>query len=358
MKGKMKAQVFYEPFVMKYEEVPIPKLRSDQVLIRVEACGICGSDNAYYRGKSPLETPTGKGPQILGHEFSGEVAELGEIPQKLGLFKVGDRVTINPVQYCGACENCLRGYTNLCAYGGGLGASSDGAFAEYAVSKYQNLWKIPDSLDFARASMAEPLACGTYGVMNMNIELGNTAAVIGPGPIGSMMVRMIKAMGASTVLLIGTRDYRLLAGKPFGADVLMNTAEEGSPYYVEDVVAKVAELTDGKMLDRVITATANAEAIDQALAVSGKHSTVVFFGLPGEKDVVRIPALRTIFHDKTIRFSWLAPASWPLATTALFAGMIDPGPLITHRFPLKDLVYALDFVQERREGVIKAIIEP
>jgi len=92
--------------------------------------------------------------------------------------------------------------------------------------------------------------------------------------------------------------------------------------------------------------------------VSGKHSTVVFFGLPGEKDEVRIPALRTIFQDKTIRFSWLAPASWPLATTALFTGMIDPGPLITHRFPLKDLVHALDFVQERREGVIKAVIEP
>ncbi len=80
MKGRMKAQVFYEPFVMKYEDVPIPTLRSDQVLIRVRACGICGSDNAYYRGKSPLETPTGKGPQVLGHEFSGEVAELGEIP--------------------------------------------------------------------------------------------------------------------------------------------------------------------------------------------------------------------------------------------------------------------------------------
>lgn len=358
MKGTMKAQVFYEPFVMKYEEVRIPTLRADQVLIRVRACGICGSDNAYYRGKSPLETPTGKGPLILGHEFSGEIAELGDIPKEQGLFKVGDRVTVNPVQYCGACEHCLRGLTNLCEFGGGLGASSDGAFAEYAVSKYQNLWKIPDDLAFPQASMAEPLACGTYGVMNMNVNLGDTAAVIGPGPIGSMMVRMIKAMGASKVYLIGTRDYRLHAGQKFGADVLMNTKAKDSPYYVEDVVAKVAELTGGKMLDRVITATANAEAMQQALEISGKASRVVFFGLPGEGDEVRVPALRSIFSDKTIRFSWLAPTSWPTATKALFSGMLDPALLITHHFPLKDLVHALDFVQERRDNVIKAVIEP
>jgi L-iditol 2-dehydrogenase len=354
----MKAQVFYEPYEMRYEEVPIPQLRPDQVLIRVKACGICGSDNAYYRGLSPLETATGKGPQILGHEFSGEVAALGEIPAQLGLFVVGDRVTINPVQYCGACGLCLRGLTNLCENGGGLGASSDGAFSEYAVSKYQNLWKMPDDLDFAEASMAEPLACGTYGVMNMDIGLGDTAAVIGPGPIGAMMVRMTKSMGASEVFFIGSRDYRLEAGKPFGADALINTVDTESPYYVDDVVAKVAELTNGKMVDRVITATANPVAMQQALEISGKASTVVFFGLPGEQDRVQVPALDSIFADKAIRFSWLAPTSWPTATQALFTGMLDPTPLITHRFPLEDLIEALDFVYERRDNVIKAIIEP
>jgi threonine dehydrogenase-like Zn-dependent dehydrogenase len=356
--GTMKAQVFYEPFVMKYEDMPIPQLRADQVLIRVKACGICGSDNAYYRGKSPLETPTGKGPQILGHEFSGEVAELGEIPAKLGVFRVGDRVTVNPVQSCGACYHCLRGQTNICENGGGLGASSDGAFAEYAVTKYQNLYKMPDDLGFAQASLAEPLACGTYGVMNMGIRTGDTAAVIGPGPIGSMMVRMIKASGASQVFLIGSRDYRLEAGKPFGADVLINTVDQDSPYYVRDLVAKVADLTHGRMIERVITATANPVAMQQALDISGKASTVVFFGLPGEHDEVRVPALRSIFADKTIRFSWLAPTSWPIATQALFTKLLDPTPLITHTFPLKDLIGALDFVYERRDNVMKAVIVP
>jgi len=357
MTRTMKAQVFYEPFVMKYEDVPIPELRADQVLIQVKACGICGSDNAYYRGKSPLETPTGLGPQILGHEFSGVVAELGDIPQQLGLYALDDRVVVNPVGYCGACRDCLRGRTNLCSHVIGAGASADGAFAEYAVAQYQNLWKLPDDLGFAQASLAEPLACGTYGAMNMQIVPGDSAAVIGPGPIGSMIVQMAKSFGASKILFIGTRDYRLEAGLPFGADTLINTVDPDSPYYTSDLVSTVSELTGGLMLDRVITATASPAAMQQALEISGKASTVVFFGLPGETDMVQVPALSSIFADKTIRFSWLAPTSWPIATQALFTKTLDPTPLITHRFALEDLVYALDFVQERRDQVIKAIIE-
>ncbi|MGA2641911.1 MAG: alcohol dehydrogenase catalytic domain-containing protein [Spirochaetia bacterium] len=358
MKGTMKAQVFYEPLKMRLEEVSIPTVQADQVLIRVRACGICGSDNAYYRGKSPLETPSGKGPIILGHEFSGEVVELGSIPAEAKLFKVGDRVTVNPVQYCGACPRCLRGQFNMCEHGGGMGGSLNGAFAEYTVSKYQNLWKLPDDISFEVGAVAEPLACGTYGVMNMHIHLGDIAAVIGPGPIGSMMVRLIKAMGASKVFLIGSRDYRLDAGRPFGADMLINTVEKDSPYYVPDLVKCIEEQTGGTMVNCVITATASLVAMQQALDISAKASTVVFFGLPGEADEVRVPALKSIFGDKTIRFSWLAPTSWPTATQALFTRLLDPTPLITHTFPLADLALALDFVRDRRERVMKALIIP
>ncbi|HDN84138.1 MAG TPA: hypothetical protein ENG47_00085, partial [Candidatus Aerophobetes bacterium] len=109
MQGKMKAQVFYEPENMKFEKVDIPEINDDEVLIKVRACGICGSDIAYYWGLSPLETSTGKGPLILGHELAGEVVEVGRIPDKMGLFKPGDRVVAEPVQYCNTCEMCKRG---------------------------------------------------------------------------------------------------------------------------------------------------------------------------------------------------------------------------------------------------------
>ena len=358
MKTTMKAQVFYEPFTMKLEEVPIPTPRADQVLIRVRACGICGSDNAYYRGRSPLETSTGKGPLVLGHELSGEVAAVGSIPAEAGLWAVGDRVTVNPVQYCGSCPRCLSGLPNLCEKGTGMGASVNGAFAEYTLSKYQNLWRLPDDLSFEVGSIAEPLACGTYGVMNMNVKVGDTAAVIGPGPIGSMMVRLIKSMGAGRVFLIGNRDYRLQAGKAFGADVLVNNEDKASPHYTPDVVQFVKAQTGGQMIDRVITATASPAAMTLALDISAKASTVVFFGLPGENDEVRVPALKSILGDKTIRFSWLAPSSWPTATRALFTKQLDPSPLITHTFPLADLVHALDFVNDRRDGVMKGVVIP
>ncbi|MEN3188468.1 MAG: alcohol dehydrogenase catalytic domain-containing protein [Atribacterota bacterium] len=111
---KMKAWIFYEPEVMKFEEVPVPEVADDEILIRVRACGICGSDVAYYWGFSPLETPTGKGPLILGHKFSGEVVKVGKIPAERKLFSVSDRVTVKPVQYCNACEVCHRGFVNLC----------------------------------------------------------------------------------------------------------------------------------------------------------------------------------------------------------------------------------------------------
>ena len=114
MRGKMKAWIFYEPLKMEYEEVDIPQLAPDEVLVKIKACGICGSDIAYYWGNSSLETENGKGPLILGHEMSGEIVELGELPNQLGIFEIGDRVAIDPVQYCNACEVCKKGEVNLC----------------------------------------------------------------------------------------------------------------------------------------------------------------------------------------------------------------------------------------------------
>ncbi|MFW6137844.1 MAG: alcohol dehydrogenase catalytic domain-containing protein, partial [Spirochaetota bacterium] len=166
MKGTMKAMVFYEPLNMKYEEIAIPQIGPDEVLIKVKTCGICGSDVAYYWGWSPLETSDGKGPLVLGHEFSGEVAELGEIPQKLGLYQVGDRATADPVQYCNTCEVCKKGQVNLCENKDVLGVSVNGAFAEYIKAKYTSVFKLPDGVSFEQGAFCEPLADAMYGVQN------------------------------------------------------------------------------------------------------------------------------------------------------------------------------------------------
>lgn len=356
MAEKMKAQVFYEPLNMKLEECNVPKPADDQVLVRVKACGICGSDIAYYYGDSPLETPTGKGPLILGHEFTAEVAEVGALPAKLGLFKPGDRVVLDPVQYCNACEICKRGYVNLCEKKTVLGVSADGGFAEYCVSHYTGIHKLPDNVSYEQGALTEPLSCATYAIKNAQVAPGDFCVVIGPGAIGAMMVQLAKSSGAGKVVLVGTRDYRLEIGKKLGADVIINTKEKGSPYYVPDLKEKIGDLTNGKFADVVLTPTGAVSAMEQAFDISGRRSRIIFFGLPGANDYIRIPALNTIFWDKTIRFSWLAPFTWPTALQALANGLVNVDPLITHSIKLENLVEGLSDVKSRSGDVMKAVV--
>ncbi len=356
MPETMTAQVFYEPEDMRVEQVPVPAPADDQVLFAVKACSICGSDVAYYYGDSSLETESGKGPLILGHEFAGEVVAVGKIPAALGLFKPGDRVVVDPVQYCYACAVCKKGQVNLCEYKQVLGVSANGGFAECCVSHYTGLHKVPEGIKWEHAALTEPLACAMYAVNNMQIGIGDFAVVIGPGAIGLMMLQLAKAAGAGTVVLVGTRDYRLEIGKQAGADVVINTKDSGSPYYAADIKARIEELTGGMFADAVVTPTGAVEAMEQALAISGRRSRIVLFGLPADDAVVRVPALESILWDKTIRFSWLAPLVWPTAIKAMATGQVDLSMICTHTMKLEDLKQGLADVKDRKGNPIKAVV--
>lgn len=354
---KMKAWIFYEPEVMKFEEVDIPQIGDDEVLIKVKECGICGSDVAYYWGDSPLETPDGKGPLILGHEFSGEVVEVGKIPAQKKLLEAGDRVTVNPVQYCNACEVCYRGQVNLCENKAVLGVSANGAFAEYVAANYQHVYKLSDNVSYSAGAFVEPLANAVYGVKNLNVGLGNKVIVFGPGPIGLSIAALAKKSGAGEVILAGTRDYRLEVGKNMGIDRIYNLKEEQSPYYISDFKKEISQLTGGRMADRVIVVTGSKEAMQMALEVSGRRSIIVYFGLPGEKDLLEVPALQTTFWDKTIRFSWLASFTWVEAIQAVDSGLVDVNKLITHHFPLENLMEGLIVAKEKRGNPLRVMID-
>ncbi len=360
MSAKMKAQVFYEPNKMTFEDVPVPAVGPEDVLVRVKACGICGSDVAYFFGKSSLETPTGKGPLILGHEFSGEVVEVGDTPKRLGLFQPGDRVVVDPVQYCNACRVCKNGQVNLCEKKRVLGVSTNGGFAEYCLSHYTGLHKLPPGVSFEDAAMTEPLACAVHGVQRMAVKLGDTCVVMGPGAIGVMMVQLLKSAGAGKVILVGSKgdDYRLKIGKEAGADVVLNTAEPSSPYYVKDLKAKISELTDGNFADAVITPTGAVDAMEAAFQISGRRARIVFFGLPADDAIVRIPALHTIFWDKTVHFSWLAPLTWPTALAAIGNKLVDLSRLRSSVVKLPTLEKALTDVRDRVGNPMKVLVTP
>ena len=360
MAETMKAQVFYEKEKMLFEDIPVPTVGPEQVLVSVKFCGICGSDVAYFFGDSSLETKTGKGPLVLGHEFSGEVVEVGQIPKRAGLFKAGDRVTLDPVQYCNACKICKKGQVNLCENKDVLGVSVNGGFAQYCVSLYTGLHKIPEGVTYAEAAMTEPLACAVNAVRKMTIQPGDFCVVIGPGAIGNMMVQLIKRCGAGKVVLVGRagNDYRLDIGLRLGADEVLNTGDSSSPYYVSDLKAKIAELSDGQLADAVITPTGAVEAMESAFDISGRQARIVFFGLPADDAIVRVPAAQTIFQDKTVHFSWLAQLTWPTALDAIGRGLVDVKSLASSTIELKDLEQGLRDVKARAGNPMKVLVKP
>jgi threonine dehydrogenase-like Zn-dependent dehydrogenase len=358
MADTMKAQVFYEAEKMKYEDVPVPEVTPVDVLVKVKCIGICGSDVSYYFGWSPVDTPTGKGPIILGHEFTGEVVKVGEVPAKLGLFKEGDRVVVNPVQNCNACYACARGETHTCENISVPGVTTDGAFAEYCVSKYTGLFKLPDNISYEEGAFIEPMACAAQGMRRLEVEPGQFVVIFGPGPIGSMMIQMAKANGAGKVALVGTRDYRLETGKQYGADYLFNVKDGSSKYYTADLKKSISELTGGKLAERAITPTGSNAAFEQAVDICGNCSIIVQFGLPNGDDKFCIPALEFHTMDKQIRSSWLAPMVWPETIRYMQEGLVEVKSLITHSFPLADTEKAIRDLKERKDEPMKVLIKP
>lgn len=356
MEGKMRAQVFYEPEVMKLEMIDIPRISDNEVLMRVKAVGICGSDMSYYYGHSPLGTPDGKGPLVLGHEFSGEVVEVGKIPASLGLFKEGDKVIANPVQQCNSCEMCSKGKFNVCTNVVVPGVSVNGGFAEYCKLNYTHVYKMPDNMSFEEGAVVEPLACATYALKKLEIEVGDFVVIFGPGPIGIMMVQLAKAAGAGKVTLVGRRDYPLSVGKESGADYLINIKDTNSPYYAENVVDKIKELTGGCMADKVLVPTSSLDAMQAAIDASGNGSTIVYFGLPGPDDKIQVPALSSITSDKTIKFSWLAPLVWPTAIKAIASGLVDVKKIFTHRFTLEECEKGIQFMKYGKGNKLKGLV--
>ena len=356
MKEKMKAQVFYEPGDMRVEEVNIPRPAPDEVLVRVKASGICGSDIAYYWGLSFLETKTGKGPLILGHEFSGDVVELGEIPKNKALLEQGDRVTVDPVQYCDACRTCAKGKVNLCPNATVLGVSTNGAFAEYVRCKYTNVYKLPSNVTYEQGAFSEPLSCAIHAIEKLKIFIGDMCVVFGPGPIGCMMVQLAKHSGAGKVVMVGTRDYRLELAQKLGADEILNVKEKGSEWYVENLEDRIRDMSGGEMADKVVCATASLQAAHQALKISGRGSTVVFFGLPGSDDVLEVPFLQNLLFDKDIRFAFRSPFTWNSTLQAL-SEIVGTHSLISHQLTLERLAEGMDMVKKREGKAQKVLVK-
>ncbi len=340
----MRVAVWYNNRDVRVEERPKPKIGVGELLVRVVASGICGSDvMEWYR--------LDRAPLVLGHEIAGEVVEVGE---GIESFKVGDRVAVAHHVPCNTCYYCLNGNPTVCDT---LRRTNfdPGGFAEYvrlpAINVDRGVFLLPDDVSFEEATFTEPLACILRGQRRANLQPGQSVLVIGTGISGLLHVQLARALGAGLIAAVDINAYRLEAAEKFGADAAIG-ADEFSP-------DRLRELNDGRLADLVIVCTGAVAAVNQALASVERGGTVLFFAptVPG----VTIPvSINDLFwrNDITLTTSYAgSPADYAAALRLIHARRLPVGEMITHRLGLAETGLGFKLVAGANKS-LKVIIEP
>ncbi len=348
----MKAAVLFGPNDLRVVEKKVPKPGWQEVLIKVEACAICGTDPKILAHGWQSQPPFGE--FIPGHEYAGTIVSLGE--GVVG-FSVGDRVAIEPHKGCGVCSNCLKGFYTVCFNYGNVAAGHrhygftvNGGYAQYAVNHLTTLHRIPDALNFEEATLITTAGTGMYGITRVGgIDAGETVVVAGPGPIGLMAVQLAKAMGAGRVIITGTRDERLSLARELGADLAINTKKE-------DVIKRVVDLTGGMGADVVLECAGSSGSLADAVEFTRKNGRIGLIGIYSEP--VAINAFKIAQWNITLAGS-RAEGNRALSKVAplMGDGRVKARPLITHTFPLEQVREAFDTFIQRKGGAIKVVIK-
>ncbi len=327
-------------------DYPVPQVKEECVLLRIEVAGICGSDLKIYNDDHPYFPPV-----ILGHEFSGEIVEVG--PGVQG-WKKGDRV-VSEVHglVCGHCRFCLSGEKHVCPSKRALGWGIDGAFAEYVHVPSWLLHRIPDGVSFEEAALMEPLAIAVHGILERaKVDPEDFVVVLGCGPIGLLALQMARAEGASQVFITGVNldeKLRLKMAKDLGADRTINVQKE-------DPVAIVKEATRGIGADLVIEVSGSPAAIRQGLGMVRTHGRFLAIGIPAEQEV-GIPWKEIIFKAPSLIFHFSSCySSWERGLSLLEHQKVDMNALITKVLPIKD--WEKGFNLAKSGEAIKVLLKP
>ena len=338
----MKAIRLYGPQDLRLDEVPLPEITPRQVLIRIEACGICPSDVRWYAGTRPIPERV-KLPRIPGHEWVGEIVEAGpEVTEH----QVGDRVAAYGQVVCGMCENCKRGIFNYCL---NRRWAIEGGFSQYGRASAQGLLHIPQGLSYEEASFTEPLSCCINGTWRSNIRLGDDVVVVGAGPIGLLHMQLARLQGAR-VIATDLIPQRLEVAKEVGAYETVDAAGG-------DAVEQVRELTTGRGADVVIVATGAQAAMEQGLQMAALHGNVNLFA--GSYPPPELSLDPNLIHYKELILTGshhFTPFTFQRALKLLQYGLVRVQPLISHRLPLERTQEGFDIVVGQRG--LKVIIFP
>jgi L-iditol 2-dehydrogenase len=335
----LKAAVLKEFGKIELEDVEIPRIKPNEILIKVEACGLCPSDIRVFEGLHTWRSP----PAILGHEFAGVVIEVGE---EVEGFKKGDRVVAELDTRDCTCRFCIRGKENLCINRKRIG---EGALAQYTKALATRTQKFSSNIDFEEAAFTEPLACCILGNLASRMNKGDDVAIIGAGQIGLLHLQLAKLSGAR-VIVSDLKEERLELALKLGADEVINASKV-------DPVEKVKELTGGKGVEAAIVAIGNPLAIEQGIKMLDKCGTVVLFGGVWPKQEIKIDPNLIHYNEITITGSYdRTRDSFAKAIKLIDLGLVKTKPLISHRISLSETQKGFELVKSGK--AIKVMVFP
>lgn len=346
MEGKMKVAVMEEIGKIGFTERKIPVPKDDEVLVKLEYVGICGSDLHYYEtgaiGNYVVEPPF-----VLGHEPGGIVVEVGKNVKHL---KVGDKVALEPGKTCGHCEFCREGKYNLCPDVIFFATPPvDGVFQEYVAHDADLCFKLPENVSTLEGALIEPLAVGFHAAIQGDAHLGQKAVVMGSGCIGLVSMMALKARGVSEVYVVDIMDKRLEKAMELGATAVINGAKE-------NVVERIKELTNGRGADLVIETAGTEITTRQAIDMARKGSNIVLVGYSKTGEMT-LPMSLVLDKELTFKSVFRYRHIYPLAIDAVAAGKVNLKGIVTDVFSLEETQKAMDYSVNHKADIVKAVIK-
>ncbi|WP_431319911.1 zinc-dependent alcohol dehydrogenase family protein [Rhizobium sp. YTU87027] len=339
----MKAVRLERPGKLALREMERPEPARGELLLRIEACGICGTDRHLFKGEFPSRPPV-----TLGHEFAGIIEKLGD---GVSGFREGMRVTGDPNIACGRCPECQRGRVNLCHNLQAIGIHRDGGLAEYVCIPQQQAFELPDTLPPLYGAFCEPLACCIHGVDLAEIRTGSSVIVLGGGVIGLLVVQLARLAGATNVVLATRSEEKRVLAEKLGATASADPS-------TEDIVARLTA-ANGLLpggADVVIECAGVAETIEQAPSLARRGGTVIILGVMPQGVKVGIEPFDLLFREIKLTSSFINPFTHRRAADLIASGTIKVEPLISRRIGLEAAVEAIS--NPARRGEIRALVVP
>ncbi|MHA1731873.1 MAG: zinc-dependent alcohol dehydrogenase family protein [Promethearchaeota archaeon] len=335
----MRGAKFFGKHDVRVADYPVPDLGARDVLVKVKASGVCGTDIHVYEDEVPLANL----PVIPGHEFAGVVEEVGS---GVADVSVGDRVAVEPNLFCGECHFCRTKKKHFCENWQAVGLSVDGGFAEFARVPRQAVYQIPTDLSFEEAAFFEPVACVLHGIERTHLQPGDTVALVGAGSIGLLFTQLLRVVGAGKVIVADLDARKLSLAADLGADVVVNSSQE-------DLRTRVLEETGSRGADVVIDA---AGVPQLTLGLVKTTGTILFFGVPPENYQMSLKPFDIYRRELTIVGSFTNPYTNEAALRLI--PRINVGRLVTHRVTdLGDLEGAIVGLRDKAPGMIKVQVQ-